>query len=352
MRAESGSRTTGASPRPARPLWRSLLCRLHLAHSADRLYLEVTHRCNLKCLGCYTGAGREKPDALSLQERKSVVRQARRMGARVVSLSGSGEPLLYEDLFPLIDFVRQLDMRVVMFTNGTRLTVPTAEFLISRGVVVYVQLPSLSPDVCDRMAGGRNCQQWADYSYRHDGTRGVVRLPAGLKNLLERCATKDRRDLVKLEALITRVNRASLPEVAAFSRQLGLGLHLETPIFHMRAIENYEQIALTEAEYAELYEKLVAILGAEYFQSHREQRCPVESNPAVWTNGDVAFCSSRGARVGNVREAPLSKLFARAERLKRKADRRIARQGRESRYFHTCPSRQHYEIEHGIPCNY
>jgi MoaA/NifB/PqqE/SkfB family radical SAM enzyme len=274
------------------------------------------------------------------------------MGARVVSLSGSGEPLLYEDICPLIDYIRQLDMRVVMFTNGTLLSSTTAGFLVSRDVVVYVQLPSLRPDVCDRMAGRRNCQQWAEYSYRHDGTRRVVGLPAGLKNLLDRCTTKDQRDLVRLEALITRVNRASLPEVAALSRQLGLGLHLETPIFNARAIKNYEKIALTETEYAELHDRLAAILGAEYFESHRGQRCPVERNPVVWTNGDVAFCSSRGASVGNVRDAPLKKLFARAKRLKRKADRQIARQGRESRYFHTCPSRQHYEIQYGLPCNY
>lgn len=34
------------------------------------LYLEVTHRCNARCITCYTGAGREKDDVLTLDEKK------------------------------------------------------------------------------------------------------------------------------------------------------------------------------------------------------------------------------------------------------------------------------------------
>ena len=63
------------------------------------LYLEVTHHCNLKCVACYTGARLEKKDALNLAEQKSTIRQAKEMGVKTVSLSGSGEPLLYKNLF-------------------------------------------------------------------------------------------------------------------------------------------------------------------------------------------------------------------------------------------------------------
>ena len=90
------------------------------------LYLEVTHHCNARCITCYTKAGQEKKDVLTLDEKKSVVRQAKELGARTVSLSGSGEPLLYPHLFDLIGFIRQLDMQVVMFTNGTVLNEETA----------------------------------------------------------------------------------------------------------------------------------------------------------------------------------------------------------------------------------
>jgi MoaA/NifB/PqqE/SkfB family radical SAM enzyme len=92
------------------------------------LYLEITHRCNLRCICCYTQAGTEAADALTLNEQKSVVRQAKQMRARTVSLSGSGEPLLYESLRELIDYIRELGMTVVIFTNGTVLDRDMAEF--------------------------------------------------------------------------------------------------------------------------------------------------------------------------------------------------------------------------------
>jgi len=128
------------------------------------LYLEVTHRCNARCITCYTKAGKEKEDVLTLDEKKSVVRQAKELGARVISLSGSGEPLLYPHLFDLIDFIRQLDMLVVIFTNGTVLDEKTAEFLIRKGVITYFKLFSLDPDIFDRMIGKERAYNWVPYS--------------------------------------------------------------------------------------------------------------------------------------------------------------------------------------------
>lgn len=319
---------------------------------ADFLYLEVTHRCNLHCIGCYTGAGSEKPSPLSLDEQKSVVMQARKMGVKVVSLSGSGEPLLYKDLFSLIDYIKQLGMVVVIFTNGTVLDEKTADFLISRNVVVYFKLYSLDSVVFDRMAGRKNAYIWVDYSYEYNGTSKTLKIPSGLKNLLEACNNKKNLDLVRIETLITRMNDPTLPEVVKFSKELDLRLYLETPVFKGRAIKNYNDIALNSSEYRCLYHKLVEILGKEYFERYCNHPCPVERNPVVWTNGEVGFCSSRGAEIGNVRDAPLNELFRKAKKLKRKEDRLIAKYKKTSQYFRTCTSRQYHEAKHGIPCNY
>jgi MoaA/NifB/PqqE/SkfB family radical SAM enzyme len=316
------------------------------------LYLEVTHRCNLKCVACYTGAGLEKPDSLTLDEQKSVVNQANRMGAKVVSLSGSGEPLLYKHLFALIDHISQLGMVTVVFTNGTTLNRETADFLISRKVVVYFKLYSLNPTVFDRMVGKKGAYKWADYSYRYNGISKTSKIPSGLKNLLEARKAEEDQDLVRIETLITRINYSTLPQVAQLSKELNLGFHLETPVFKARAIENYDDIALNADEYRGLYHKLADILGKEYFENYCNHPCPVERNPVVWTNGEVGFCSSRRARIGNVRDVPLDKLFLKAKKLKYKEDRLIAKRKKSSRYFRTCPARQYFEIEHGIPCNY
>jgi MoaA/NifB/PqqE/SkfB family radical SAM enzyme len=316
------------------------------------LYLEVTHRCNARCITCYTKAGREKPDVLTFEEKEAVVSQARALGAKVVSLSGSGEPLLYERLFDLIDFIRDLGMQVVLFTNGTVLDEQTAERLIARGVITYVKLYSLDPEVFDRMMGRTGVYAWMPHAYTCDGAARQVRIPAGLKHMLDAQTRAGVKDLVRTETLITRLNMPTLGEVARFCKELDLMLHLETLVFTGWALENREQIALDRNAYQTLYQELVAILGENYFHEHRAHPCPVERNPVVWTNGDVGLCSSRPAAVGNVRDASLESLFLKARRIKRKEDRRVGAHSSFGRYFRTCPARQYFEKRHQLPCDY
>jgi MoaA/NifB/PqqE/SkfB family radical SAM enzyme len=315
------------------------------------LYLEVTHRCNARCLTCYTKAGQEKPDALTLEEKKSVVSQAMALGAKTVSLSGSGEPLLYRQLFDLIDYIRQLGMQVVIFTNGTVLDEHVARQLIARGVITYFKLYSLDPDIFDRMMGRKDVYVWVPYAYEHEGAARHVRIPSGLMALLEAQRHADRQGLVRIETLITRLNAGTLGAVARFCKELDLVLHLETPVFTGRALEHHAEIALSKDEYESLYHELVAILGPEYFHELQAHPCPVEKNPVVWTNGDVGFCASRPARIGNVREAALESLFLKACRAKRTEDRSLASRA-NGRYFRTCPARQYFEMKHHLPCDY
>ncbi len=316
------------------------------------LYLEVTHRCNLRCISCYTGAGHEKSDTLTLKQRKSVVRQAKAMGVRTVSLSGSGEPLLYPDLFELIDYIRSLDMTVVIFTNGTLLDAQTAEFLLSRQVIIYVKLFSFDQKVVDHMVGRANAYRWVDYNYLYEGEIKSVKVPEGIKCLLEVWQDCGRPALVKFEALITKLNSASLPQVARFCQELGVGFYLETSVFTGRALEYYDELVLDLQGYQVLYEKLVDIQGREPLEAARTGPCPVEKNPVVWTNGDIGFCSCRPANVGNVRYASLRRLYRQAKRLKRKEDRSLTEDAQDSRFFRRCRARKLYEAKHRLPCDY
>lgn len=346
--------TNPASPPlpTGRTLARRVLSFLRKPPKVRMLYLEVTHRCNARCIACYTKAGKEKPDVLTLEEKKSVISQAKALGAKAVSLSGSGEPLMYDRLFDLIDHIRHLNMQAVIFTNGTLLDERTAERLIAGNVATYVKLYSLDPEVFDRMMGRPNAYTWTTHTYTRDGETRQVRIPGGLKLLLDAQSRAGVTGLVRTETLITRLNAATLGEVAGFCKELGLFLHLETPVFTGRAIENRAEIALDRAGYETLYRELLAILGSEYFAAHTAHPCPVEKNPVVWTNGDVGFCSSRPARVGNVRNASLESLFLRARRAKRAEDRRVAACSSPGRYFRTCPARRYFEAKHQLPCDY
>jgi MoaA/NifB/PqqE/SkfB family radical SAM enzyme len=342
-----------AQPLPTRrTLARRVLSLFHKPLKVRMLYLEVTHRCNARCLTCYTKAGREKPDVLTFEEKKSVLAQAKTLGAKSVSLSGSGEPLLYERLFDLVDYIRHLGMQAVIFTNGTVLDEQTAERLIGRGVITYFKLYSLDPAVFDRMMGRADSYAWVSCGYTHGGETREVRIPSGLKHLLDAQARAGAKGLARVETLITKLNAGTLGDVARLCKELDLVLHLETPVFTGRALDNRSEIALNRDGYERLYHELAAVLGEEYFRALRAHPCPVERNPVVWTNGDVGLCSSRPATIGNVRDASLESLFLKARRAKRREDRRLGACSDAGRYFRTCPARRYYEMKHQIPCDY
>ena len=319
---------------------------------AKFLYLEVTHRCNLACISCYTNAGREKNDALTLNEQEAVVRQAREMGVRSVSLSGSGEPLMYEHLFDLIDYIQGLGMSVIIFTNGTLVDADIATRLVSRNVLTFFKLYSLEPNTFDSMVGCRNAYEWTDYHYLVDGYKRTQRIPHGLKVLLEAQQSAGFTGLVKLETLVTKINIRTIPDIARFCKQTGIGFFMETPVFRGKALQNYQHIAVSAAAYENLYRELVSILGEDYLLDLKNSPCSVEKNPVVWTDGRIGFCSSRAANIGNVRDEPLNRLFLKAKRYKRKEDRTVPSQAGCSRYFRTCPSRQLSELENHLPCDY
>jgi MoaA/NifB/PqqE/SkfB family radical SAM enzyme len=318
----------------------------------DLLYLDVTHACNLRCITCPTDAGVPKQGELTLEEKKSIIMQAKKMGAKTVPLCGSGEPLLYKDILPLVDYITGLDMATVIFTNGTHVTPETAEFLITRNVEVCFKLWSFETAVIDRMVGVENAYEWTDFSYTYNGISRSVRIPCGLKYLLDSAEKHNRRYLVNIEVLITKINYTSVIEVVRFCKEMHLGLWLETILLSGRAVENYDEIALDGAQYQALYCQLLKIVGTKYLQQCRRKGCVVEKNPVVSDDGEMGFCSARTASIGNVRDLPLKVLFSRARRLKCKQDRLIPKRKLKSRYFRTCTARQFHHTRLKIPIEY
>ncbi len=83
------------------------------------LELHLTHHCNLKCRHCYLGKSR--PAELALSEAVDITRQFSEMGGLRLLISG-GEPMVYQELASYLEAVRDLKIRRILFTNGTRIT--------------------------------------------------------------------------------------------------------------------------------------------------------------------------------------------------------------------------------------
>src|SRR5688572_12899725 len=102
--------------------WRMMeLCeKTHVPHSA---LMEITWRCNLKCLHCYLPEGQRRKsareaDELSTDELKRVLDELADLGVLYLTLSG-GEVAMRPDFLTLVEHARKRTFDVRIFTTGT-----------------------------------------------------------------------------------------------------------------------------------------------------------------------------------------------------------------------------------------
>ncbi|MFW6353887.1 MAG: efflux RND transporter periplasmic adaptor subunit, partial [Verrucomicrobiota bacterium] len=72
--------------------------------------------------------GREQEQELSTEQARGLIDQIADFGCPVLLFSG-GEPLLRHDLFDLMDYARQKNLRIVLSTNGTLISEAAAQRL-------------------------------------------------------------------------------------------------------------------------------------------------------------------------------------------------------------------------------
>jgi len=110
------------------------------------IIFEATQACNHDCLHCYNvwKCGRpypqgqlDTPETLRLIDR--IIRQTR---PQVLSFTG-GEPLLRDDILPLIESVSRRGITVNLLTNGSLLTDDLVRRLVEAGVSLF-EVPLLS----------------------------------------------------------------------------------------------------------------------------------------------------------------------------------------------------------------
>ena len=106
----------------------------------EELTIELTERCNNKCIHCYINLPAD--DSRTLQEEmttnqvKRVIEEAASLGCINVRFTG-GEPLLREDFDDIYVFTRKKGLKVKLLTNATLIT--------DDRISLFTQIPPLEP---------------------------------------------------------------------------------------------------------------------------------------------------------------------------------------------------------------
>ncbi|HSA89932.1 MAG TPA: radical SAM/SPASM domain-containing protein [Burkholderiales bacterium] len=177
------------------------------ARPFEAFQIEVTSRCNLKCVMCPVAALGERWEARDLPW-ETFERVAEAFGrVRWVHLQGWGEPLLHRRFFDMAARAKAAGCRVGFTTNGTRLTTANGERLLELGVdLVAVSIAGA------RAATHEAIRVGSDFAGLQANLRGFAALRRARGN-----------PAPKLEVfyLMTRANLVELPQAVTLAAELG-----------------------------------------------------------------------------------------------------------------------------------
>lgn len=267
--------------------------------------LEVTLRCNLRCVHCYN-FDRAEPypkaraaDELTTPEILRVIDELALAGCLFLSLTG-GEALLHPHLDDIVRRARERRFAIRVKSNGTLLTAERVARLVDAGVKgVDVSLYGASAATHDDFT--------LDPGSFDESVRGIeIARDAGL--------------MVKVSICLVRTNVHEADEMLALVRSLGVPATID-PHISPRYDGTREPIDLRLDRDAlkDAYRGPLSFLLAEPdCRPDRSVQCScARSVVAIAANGDVYPCIGAPIPSGNVREKSFEEIWRRSPELER-----------------------------------
>lgn len=150
--------------------------------------LNYSNKCNFTCEHCFTqsGSGDISDTKLTLEDIRLLADQADELGVYEIDIQG-GEPLMYPNLFEIIEALGPERFYIYITTNGWLLTQELAEKLALAGVDrISVSIDSPDPAVHDKIRNKKGAFERAFQALEHTknaGMRPYVNIVAGSFNV-------------------------------------------------------------------------------------------------------------------------------------------------------------------------
>lgn len=101
-----------------------------MANGLGMLFIELTDRCNERCIHCYAESSPDCSARLTREEIRRLLEDARSLGDPAVQFTG-GDPLLHPDIVFAVQTAHRLDYRIIeIYTNGLALNQPLLDALM------------------------------------------------------------------------------------------------------------------------------------------------------------------------------------------------------------------------------
>ena len=175
--------------------------------------IDLTHRCNLRCVHCYLGDASRHADPgkeMTTGRILSVIDEITDAGCLFLLITG-GEPLLRKDFSEIYGHAKKKGLVVTVFTNGTLLSgemLDLFEDLPPR--CIEISLYGATPETYESITG-------VDGSYE--------KCLSGIRSLVGRGIS------VRLKTILMTLNNHEFYDIEGFAKELGVKFRFDAAVF-------------------------------------------------------------------------------------------------------------------------
>ncbi len=206
----------------------------------ENLYLEVTRRCNERCLHCYIPQHqRSNGKHMSFKDAKKYIDDAKKLGVWELTITG-GEPFFHPQISEILMYAREKDVIISILSNLTVLNDNHLETLKEiYPSHIQVSLYSLKPEVHDAVTG---------FSGSHQKTMTAM----------EKCYENDIP--LQVNCPIIEINKNDYQDVLKWARAKGMKANADFNImaqtdFELKNMENALSFENSKKVYIEMLKK-------------------------------------------------------------------------------------------------
>ena len=226
------------------------------------LSVEITHDCPVMCCECSSNArcinnkstnkDKQTQRILSLETIKDLLVEGKQCGAHVFSLSG-GEPLIYPNLWEVMDYAQSLNYKFLLYTSGSELNkdneiIPMSQKTVKR-LLTYKNL--------EVIADMQNCEE-----KKVDNIMGVDGAFENIKTTIGRCIEAGIN--VSTHFVPMAINYKDIVDTVGFLDDLGVSkVSMLRWVKQGRSMETPEKFELSKKEFMELQYTLLKLKEEE-----------------------------------------------------------------------------------------
>ena len=250
------------------------------------VWLELTNRCNCRCLHCYGAFGYPPTNTilheLSFEEWKRIIDVIADAGGKAIQLIG-GEPLLFQRICELLDYAHDRGISSIdVFTNGTLMTPSILEAIKRTNTSVRVSL-------------------YGHDAPTHDGITQSSGSFSKLDHTLEQL--RDLEIPTRIAVVLMHENQDDLEQIKAYIDKKG---HRYTGFDTVRKVRHSEQLSHAATDASIIAERMM--IKPSFCTSYTDFEINSHWNScwfgkcSVSAIGDVMPCIfARDKKCGNIR---------------------------------------------------